>query len=124
MRRFLAREGLDVLTAANGEEALRLAREHKPAAITLDVLMPGMDGWDVLRELQNDADLAAIPVIMLSMLDERTKGYALGASDYMTKPIDRDRLASISSSAIVAFINMSAKISSAISKDSPGTVNV
>ena len=92
MRRFLAREGLDVLTAAGGEEALRLARQHKPAAITLDVLMPEMDGWDVLRELQNDAELATIPVIMLSMLDERTKGYALGASAYMTKPIERDRL--------------------------------
>ncbi len=92
MRRFLAREGLDVLSAASGEEALRLAREHKPAAITLDVLMPGMDGWDVLRELQGDPELASIPVVMLSMLDERTKGYSLGASDYMTKPIDRDRL--------------------------------
>ncbi len=92
MRRFLAREGLDVITAGGGEEGLDLARRIKPDVITLDVLMPGLDGWDVLRLLKADRDLARIPVVMITIVDERTKAYALGASDYLTKPIDRDRL--------------------------------
>jgi PAS domain S-box-containing protein len=92
MRRYLAKEGFDVATAANGEEGLRMARELKPSVITLDVLLPGIDGWSVLQELQADPELAAIPVVMMSILDEQTKGYNLGASDYMTKPVDRDRL--------------------------------
>lgn len=92
MRHFLAREGLDVVTARDGEEALRMARDVNPAIITLDVLMPGLDGWSVLQALKLDAKLAAIPVVMLTILDEMNKGYALGASDYLTKPIDRDRL--------------------------------
>jgi signal transduction histidine kinase/CheY-like chemotaxis protein len=95
MRRFLAREGFDVVPARDGEEGLKLAAEISPAVITLDVMMPGLDGWDVLERLQADPDLAAIPVIMLSILDEKNKGYALGASDYMTKPIDRKRLSAI-----------------------------
>jgi CheY-like chemotaxis protein len=92
MRRYLAKEGFDVVTAANGEEGLRLAKELKPSVITLDVLLPGIDGWSVLQELQADPELAAIPVVMMSILDEQTRGYNLGASDYMTKPVDRDRL--------------------------------
>jgi CheY-like chemotaxis protein len=63
--------------------------------ITLDVLMPGLSGWDVLRELKADPELAAIPVMMLTIVDEKNKGYALGAADYMTKPIDRERLRGI-----------------------------
>jgi CheY-like chemotaxis protein len=95
MRRFLAKEGFDVVTAGDGEEGLRLARELNPAVITLDVLMPGLDGWGVLQQLQGDPLLAKIPVVMLTIVDEEHKGYALGVSDYMTKPIDRERLSGL-----------------------------
>ncbi|HEX5079078.1 MAG TPA: response regulator, partial [Geminicoccaceae bacterium] len=92
MRRFLAREGFDVVTAKDGREGLELARQLHPALITLDVLMPELDGWSVLQALKDDPELAAIPVLMLTIVDEKHKGYALGATDYMTKPLDRDRL--------------------------------
>ena len=92
MVRSLSKEGFRVLTAPGGEEGLRLARESRPHVITLDVLMPGMDGWAVLRELKADPKLSTIPVIMITMADDRSTGYALGASDYLTKPIDRERL--------------------------------
>jgi signal transduction histidine kinase/CheY-like chemotaxis protein len=95
MQRFLAREGFRVVTAAGGEEGLRRARELRPDAITLDVMMPGMDGWAVLSALKADPDLADVPVIMLTIVDDRNLGYALGASDYLTKPIDRDRLVTV-----------------------------
>jgi CheY-like chemotaxis protein len=93
MVRSLSKEGFRVLTATEGVDGLRLAREAHPHVITLDVLMPGMDGWSVLRELKADPKLATIPVIMITMADDRSTGYALGASDYLTKPIDRERLA-------------------------------
>jgi signal transduction histidine kinase/CheY-like chemotaxis protein len=92
MRRFLAREGFDTLTAADGAEGLRLARQFRPSLITLDVVMPNMDGWAVLKALQADPALAAIPVVMLSILDEQEKGFALGAADYLIKPFSRERL--------------------------------
>jgi signal transduction histidine kinase/CheY-like chemotaxis protein len=95
MRRFLSKEGFRAETASGGEEGLRLARELRPDAITLDVLMPGMDGWTVLTALKTDPDLADIPVIMLTIVDDKNMGYAVGASEYMTKPIDRDRLVAI-----------------------------
>ena len=95
MARFLGKEGFRVATAAGGEEGLRLARELQPDVITLDVLMPGMDGWSVLAALKADAALADIPVVMLTMLDDRNLGYALGAADYLTKPIDRERLVAV-----------------------------
>ena len=92
MRRFLVREGFDVVTASNGEEGLELARQLRPSMITLDVLMPGRDGWSVLQELKSDPELSAIPILMLTILDDNKMGYALGAAEYMTKPIDRGRL--------------------------------
>ena len=92
MRRFLAREGFDVVTARDGAEGLALARQLRPALITLDVMMPGLDGWEVLQALKADPELAAIPVVMLTIVDEKNRGYALGAADYVTKPIPRDRL--------------------------------
>lgn len=95
MRRFLSREGFDVVTAENGAEALAAARTRRPSVITLDVLMPDMDGWSVLQELKADPELAGIPVIMVTILDEKQKGIALGASEYLNKPIDRGRLAAI-----------------------------
>jgi signal transduction histidine kinase/CheY-like chemotaxis protein len=90
--RGLEKEGFRLLVAASGEEALRLAREKKPDVISLDVLMPGMDGWTVLRALKADPITASIPVVMVSMLDDRDIGHALGASDYLTKPFDRQKL--------------------------------
>jgi len=95
MDRFLSKEGFRVETALKGEEGLRLARELHPDAITLDVLMPGMDGWTVLTTLKADPDLAHIPVIMLTIVDDKSKGYALGVSEYMVKPVDRDRLTAV-----------------------------
>jgi PAS domain S-box-containing protein len=95
MQRFLTKEGFRVQLAANGETGLRLARELRPAAITLDVMMPGLDGWAVLTALKGDPELADIPVVMLTMVDDKNMGYALGASDYLTKPIERDRLAAV-----------------------------
>src|SRR5581483_514511 len=89
---FLTKEGYEVTLAEGGEDGLRLAREVRPDLITLDVAMPGMDGWTVLSALKADSQLADIPVIMLTMIEDRTTGYALGASEYMTKPIDRERL--------------------------------
>jgi signal transduction histidine kinase/ActR/RegA family two-component response regulator len=92
MQSFLGKEGYRVLAAANGEEGLRLARELHPSAITLDVIMPGLDGWSVLSQLKSDPELAETPVILLTITDNKNMGYALGASDYLTKPIERDRL--------------------------------
>jgi CheY-like chemotaxis protein len=92
MQRFLRSAGFNIVTAAGGEEGLRRAREVRPDAITLDVMMPGMDGWAVLAALKADPDLADIPVTMLTIVEDRSMGYALGAADYLTKPIDRERL--------------------------------
>jgi CheY-like chemotaxis protein len=71
---------------------LRLARSLKPAAITLDVIMPEMDGWIVLSALKADPELCDIPVIMLTMVDDPERGFTLGSSDYATKPVNRRRL--------------------------------
>jgi signal transduction histidine kinase/DNA-binding response OmpR family regulator len=90
--RTLQGAGVHVVTASGGLEALRLAKTLHPAAITLDVLMPEMDGWEVLRELKCDPETRDIPVIMVTMTDDREKGYALGATEFLTKPIDRGRL--------------------------------
>ncbi|UCC56874.1 MAG: response regulator, partial [Gammaproteobacteria bacterium] len=92
IERYLMKDGFTVVTAANGEQGLRLAHELQPAAITLDVMMPDMDGWSVLRALKVDPELRKIPVIMLTMIDDRTRGYSLGAVDYLTKPVDRELL--------------------------------
>ena len=91
--RILSKEGYRVIEAATGEAGLRLAAEHQPNAITLDVVMPGMDGWAVLSALKSDPSLAGIPVIMLTIMDEKRLGYMLGADEYLTKPINRKRLA-------------------------------
>jgi signal transduction histidine kinase/CheY-like chemotaxis protein len=88
----LKAEGLSVVTAAGGLEGLKLAKELHPIAITLDVVMPDLDGWSVLAALRQDGDLAEIPVIMTTILDEHRRAVALGAAGYLTKPIDRDRL--------------------------------
>jgi CheY-like chemotaxis protein len=94
-RRVLSREGYGVIEASDGAEGLRMAKEHRPDLITLDILMPGMDGWAVLAGLKADPALAAIPVILQTILEDRNMGFALGASEYLTKPIDRKRLAAL-----------------------------
>jgi signal transduction histidine kinase/CheY-like chemotaxis protein len=88
----LKAEGFSVVTAAGGVERLRLAKELRPTAITLDVMMPDLDGWSVLAALRQDPELAEIPVIMITIVDEHRRGIALGAAGYLTKPIDRERL--------------------------------
>jgi CheY-like chemotaxis protein len=92
LTRTLTREGLRVKAAQSGLEGLELIREVRPQVIILDVMMPGMDGWAVLVQLKSDSALLDIPVIMLTIVDDKKMGYALGAADYMTKPIDRERL--------------------------------
>jgi CheY-like chemotaxis protein len=81
-----------VATAGGGEEGLRRARELRPALITLDVVMPRMDGWATLKALKADPELSSIPVIMMTIIDNPKLGYSLGASDYVTKPVDWRRL--------------------------------
>jgi signal transduction histidine kinase/DNA-binding response OmpR family regulator len=90
--RTLLREGYRVITAADGDEGLRLAAEQRPALITLDVMMPVMDGWSVLSRLKADPELAEIPVVIVSVVDDRSLAFSLGATEYMTKPVDRERL--------------------------------
>jgi signal transduction histidine kinase/CheY-like chemotaxis protein len=95
LSRALAKYGFRVYTAYSGEEGIRLARKYRPVAITLDVMMPGMDGWTVLAILKADSELRDIPVVMLTIADSRNLGYTLGATDYLSKPIDREQLVSI-----------------------------
>jgi signal transduction histidine kinase/CheY-like chemotaxis protein len=92
MQRYLRKEGFTVCTASGGAQGLRMARQLKPAAITLDVIMPEMDGWIVLSALKADPVLCDIPVIMLTMVDDPERGFTLGSSDYATKPVNRQRL--------------------------------
>jgi signal transduction histidine kinase/DNA-binding response OmpR family regulator len=92
LQRYLTQEGFSVRTAAGGAEGLLLARTLHPAAITLDVMMPEMDGWSVLKALKEDAELRGIPVIMLTLVDDPEAGFALGAAEYTSKPVDRHRL--------------------------------
>jgi hypothetical protein len=95
LKRYLDKEGFRVSIAGDGETGLRLARELKPVAITLDVMMPGADGWAVLTQLKADPNLADIPVIMLTIVSDKNLGYTLGAAEYLTKPIDRKRLLAV-----------------------------
>ena len=92
LSRTLQLDGHQVVTAANGVDGLRLAREVRPSLIVLDVMMPLMDGWEVLKALKADPSLCQIPVVMLTILDEAQKGLALGAVEYLFKPIDRGQL--------------------------------
>ncbi|MCS6959810.1 MAG: response regulator [Pseudanabaenaceae cyanobacterium SKYGB_i_bin29] len=92
LKRFLNKHGFAIKMAFNGLDGIRLAREIVPSAITLDVVMPGMDGWSVLGILKADPKTCHIPVIMLTIDGAKEKGYALGVSDFLTKPINRNRL--------------------------------
>jgi len=89
---YLKNDGYRTIMCSNGDEAIELAREYKPYAITLDILMPGTDGWSVLSSLKKDRELAHIPVIIVSTLDEQHLGVSLGAVDYIQKPVSSDDL--------------------------------
>jgi two-component system sensor histidine kinase/response regulator len=93
MSRFLTKMGFHVVTGESGTEGLRLAKQVDPVLITLDVVMPEMDGWRVLQQLKADPRLAEIPVIMVTVADSEPRGFGLGASSYLVKPVDRERLA-------------------------------
>ena len=92
MQRFLSKEGFNAIAAASGEEGLQLARTQSPAAILLDVKMPNLNGWEVLSRLKSDADLANIPVVMVTCIDDQSLASVLGAVDYVVKPVDYQRL--------------------------------
>lgn len=91
----LEKEGYETISAANGEEGLRLARKLMPRAITLDINLPDISGWDVLAALKADPATSHIPVIVCTVKDKHERGMILGAVEHMTKPIDRKRLANI-----------------------------
>src|SRR5262249_4746 len=95
IERTLKHEGYSLCFAWNARDGLRLARELRPAAITLDVMMPETDGWSVLSLLKADPELSRIPVIMVTIVSEKEMGFALGASEYLLKPIDRNELVSV-----------------------------
>lgn len=94
LHRTLSKEGFNVIAAASGGEGLQRARERRPDAITLDVMMNDIDGWSVLYELRKDSKLADVPVIMITIADNRDIGFTLGASAFLHKPVDRSALIS------------------------------
>ena len=92
LRVYLEAAGARVVSAGDGEEGLDTIRRLSPAGVVLDILLPGIDGWDVLAQLKADPGTAAIPVIVVSMLDERGRGFALGATEYLVKPVGKEQL--------------------------------
>jgi DNA-binding response OmpR family regulator len=92
MQRILVKEGYRPVLADDPRQAMSLAHAVKPSAVILDVLMPGMNGWEVLRALKADAQFESVPVVMLTIVDDRRTGLALGAAEHLVKPIDRDVL--------------------------------
>ena len=92
VERHLKRAGFAVVTASGGKEGLQRIQELRPAAVTLDIMMPDLDGWTVLAAMKGDPALASIPVVLMSMVDQKNRGYALGAADYLVKPVDRTKL--------------------------------
>lgn len=90
--RYLSKEGYLVECVASGDEGIRRAKEILPMAIILDVMMPRKDGWAVLQEIKNDPTLKSIPVVMYTMLDEKNFGLAIGASEYLIKPVNKEKI--------------------------------
>jgi len=95
LSRFVVRDGFAVRCAHDGEEGLRLAKQLRPTAILLDVMMPRMDGWSVLTALKADPELAEVPVVMVSIVQERALAVSLGAADYLIKPVQWQRLRNV-----------------------------
>jgi PAS domain S-box-containing protein len=96
----LEREGVHVLLASDGVTALRMAREHRPGAIVLDMYLPKLDGWSVLAELKSDPQLGSIPVIIISVEEQRARGFSLGACEYLVKPFEATRLVDVVSRSV------------------------
>ena len=92
LSRYLSKEGYMVECVASGDEGIKRAKEIFPMAIILDVMMPRKDGWAVLQEIKNDPELTTTPVIMYTMLDERNFGLAIGASEYLLKPVSKEKI--------------------------------
>src|SRR5689334_4959644 len=92
LRAYLEAAGARVVSARDGEEGLDTVRQLSPAGVILDILLPGIDGWEVLAQLKADPRTTAIPVIVVSMLDERGRGFALGAAEYLVKPVGKEQL--------------------------------
>jgi CheY-like chemotaxis protein len=92
MQRHLTSHGFSVVTAENGYEGLALARKLKPAVITLDAIMPGLDGWSVLGALKAGEETSSIPVVIVTVMDKAEHSHSLGATEFLPKPIDWDRL--------------------------------
>ncbi len=90
--RYLSKEGYLVECVASGDEGIKRAKEILPMAIILDVMMPRKDGWAVLQEIKNDPTLKSIPVVMYTMLDEKNFGLAIGASEYLIKPVSKEKI--------------------------------
>lgn len=95
LRRHLEADGFQVLSALNGEEGVAAARDRQPDIITLDVLMPHIDGWSILNTLKRDRELMDIPVVMLTIVDDKSLGFTLGASEYLVKPVSKAQLLSV-----------------------------
>lgn len=95
LKRYIEESGYNVLLADNGEEGIELARRFQPELITLDIMMPGMDGIAVLSKLKSDEELQDIPVVIVSITEDKSLGFSLGASEYITKPINRDHFRKI-----------------------------
>ncbi len=95
MSRSLSKLDFNVVAVSSGDEGLRIAKEVRPVIITLDVIMPNRDGWSVLNQLKADPELANIPVIMVTIVDNEAMGITLGASSYLIKPVDRERLVAL-----------------------------
>ncbi len=85
--RYLGPQGYNVITLTDPAKALERARQIKPFAVTLDIMMPGFDGWQVLSELKRDPETRNIPVVICSILEQQERGFSLGAADYLLKPI-------------------------------------
>lgn len=92
MTLYLTSAGYSVIVAVDGEEAIKKSKEFRPFLITLDIMLPRKDGWDVLSELKNSQDTADIPVVIVSIIDNKDLGFSLGAAEYLIKPIDRTKL--------------------------------
>jgi signal transduction histidine kinase/CheY-like chemotaxis protein len=119
---YLCSGGYGVAHAHDGEEALRLARTMRPVAITLDVLLPLKDGWDVLRELKAAPETESIPVIVVSVTKDARLGFSLGAVDYLVKPVDRERL--LASLRRVATCSEGGGLTVLVADDEPATVDL
>ena len=120
----LTKKGYRVMHARDGAEALSIVRKTPPDVVTLDVMMPNVDGWSVLGAMKSDPALAHIPVIMLTIVDDRNLGWSLGASEYMTKPIDRERLVALvrrftnrNANAVVLIVDDDAEVRNVVSSD-------